>query len=1080
MVGVRFSGPDGRTEDSFSEKLIDLGHTLPNPVGTRIESAISDNFFLSCTDATLAKKSARKTSDNETPTSSVPRTSSRTKGVDASAIRWDDSQVEAETHRLGTKIWNQLSHRRASMFERRWWDDRILSAAMADESLKVQMFRFVDVLPRLKTHRDVTRHLQEYFLEVKEHLPFAIEMVRFGIEHLSPDSVLSRALAYNARSNATRMARRFIAGTSVSEVLSAITALRTQGFAFTLDLLGEAVISEAEAEAYQASYLELIDGLAPIVNAWPENAQTDFDHEGAIPRVNVSVKLSALVSHFRPMDVVGTSNAVKERLRPLLRKAREQQAYLHVDMEQYSYKNLTLEIFKQTLMEEEFRDWPDVGIVVQAYLPDAERDLAGLLEWSRNRGTPVWIRLVKGAYWDYETVVAHSRNWPTPVFQEKWESDDSYERLTKTLLENYTLLRPAFGSHNLRSLSYAVACARQLQVPEGAFELQMLYGMAEEQARVFSESGHRVRIYTPFGELMPGMAYLVRRLLENTSNDSFLRQSYDESVKIEDLLMKPADVAQKTARKKPFPLPEFVNEAVADFSREEVRDAMLTALETVGDELGEEYPIVIGGKAIHARPMMISRNPSNKKQVVGRVAAGNVDDAVLAIDTARRAFSAWSRTEVQYRSEYLELMANEMRQRRFELAAWQVIECGKPWAEADGDVCEAIDFCRYYAQQMRSLDAPQQMDLPGEENRYFYRARGVVVVIAPWNFPLAILAGMTAAALVTGNTVVMKPAEQSSVVAMKFLEIIQSSGIPDGVVSFLPGVGEEIGPELVGSPNVDCIAFTGSRPVGLAINEQAAASHISQVGVKHVIAEMGGKNAIIVDSDADLDEAVLGVSQSAFGYAGQKCSACSRVIVLEDAYEEFLARLIEAAKSLKVGPAEDPATDIGPVIDEDSAGRIQKFIEIGETEGRLVLGEVNPELAAKGYYVGPHIFVDVLPDAKIAQQEIFGPVLVVFKAKDMTEALAIANGTDYALTGGCYSRSPANLKRVRQEFAVGNLYLNRPITGALVGRQPFGGFKLSGIGSKAGGPDYLKHFLIPINVTENTLRRGFAPTTDVE
>jgi RHH-type proline utilization regulon transcriptional repressor/proline dehydrogenase/delta 1-pyrroline-5-carboxylate dehydrogenase len=1080
VVGVRFSGPDGRTEDSFSEKLIDLGHTLPNPVGTRIESAISDNFFLSCTDATLAKKSARKTSDNETPTSSVPRTSSRTKGVDASAIRWDDSQVEAETHRLGTEIWNQLSHRRASMFERRWWDDRILSAAMADESLKVQMFRFVDVLPRLKTHRDVTRHLQEYFLEVKEHLPFAIEMVRFGIEHLSPDSVLSRALAYNARSNATRMARRFIAGTSVSEVLSAITALRTQGFAFTLDLLGEAVISEAEAEAYQASYLELIDGLAPIVNAWPENAQTDFDHEGAIPRVNVSVKLSALVSHFRPMDVVGTSNAVKERLRPLLRKAREQQAYLHVDMEQYSYKNLTLEIFKQTLMEEEFRDWPDVGIVVQAYLPDAERDLAGLLEWSRNRGTPVWIRLVKGAYWDYETVVAHSRNWPTPVFQEKWESDDSYERLTKTLLENYTLLRPAFGSHNLRSLSYAVACARQLQVPEGAFELQMLYGMAEEQARVFSESGHRVRIYTPFGELMPGMAYLVRRLLENTSNDSFLRQSYDESVKIEDLLMKPADVAQKTARKKPFPLPEFVNEAVADFSREEVRDAMLTALETVGDELGEEYPIVIGGKAIHARPMMISRNPSNKKQVVGRVAAGNVDDAVLAIDTARRAFSAWSRTEVQYRSEYLELMANEMRQRRFELAAWQVIECGKPWAEADGDVCEAIDFCRYYAQQMRSLDAPQQMDLPGEENRYFYRACGVVVVIAPWNFPLAILAGMTAAALVTGNTVVMKPAEQSSVVAMKFLEIIQSSGIPDGVVSFLPGVGEEIGPELVGSPNVDCIAFTGSRPVGLAINEQAAASHISQVGVKHVIAEMGGKNAIIVDSDADLDEAVLGVSQSAFGYAGQKCSACSRVIVLEDAYEEFLARLIEAAKSLKVGPADDPATDIGPVIDEDSAGRIQKFIEIGETEGRLVLGEVNPELAAKGYYVGPHIFVDVLPDAKIAQQEIFGPVLVVFKAKDMTEALAIANGTDYALTGGCYSRSPANLKRVRQEFAVGNLYLNRPITGALVGRQPFGGFKLSGIGSKAGGPDYLKHFLIPINVTENTLRRGFAPTTDVE
>ena len=1028
----------------------------------------------------MAKKSAKKTAEEEPPKVSVPKPTPKTKSVDSVPVPFDADVVEAETHRLGNYVWQHLSRRRPSMFERRWWDDRILGAAMADESLKVQMFRFVDVLPRLKTHRDVTRHLQEYFLEVKEHLPFAVEMVRFGVEHLSPDSVLSRALAYNARGNAARMARRFIAGSNVGEVLTGVTALRKQGFAFTLDLLGEAVISESEAETYQKAYLDLIDGLAPVVNAWPENAQTDFDHEGAISRVNVSIKLSALVSHFRPMDVAGTSEAVKERLRPLLRKAREHQAYVHVDMEQYAYKDLTIEIFKQTLLEDEFRDWPDVGIVVQAYLPDAQQDLIGLLEWSRERGTPVWIRLVKGAYWDYETVISQSRNWPTPVFQEKWQSDDSYERLTKLLLENYTLLRPAFGSHNLRSLSYAVGCAKQLNVPAGAFELQMLYGMAEEQARAFSELGHRVRIYTPFGQLMPGMAYLVRRLLENTSNDSFLRHSYDENVKIEDLLMKPASLAKKSPPRAQPPQPDFVNEAIADFSRKEVRAAMAAGLEFVRDELGGEYPIVIGGKAIHARPMMISRNPSHKQQIIGRIASATADDAVLAIDTARRAFQGWSRTEVQYRAEYLELMAKEMRDRRYELAAWQVFECGKPWAEADGDVCEAIDFCVYYARQMRGLEAPIHVDMPGEENRYFYRPRGVVVVIAPWNFPLAILTGMTAAALVTGNTVVLKPAEQSTVIATKFLEIIQAAGIPDGVVSFLPGVGEEVGPELVGSPNVDVIAFTGSRQVGLSINELAAAPHGSQLGVKHVIAEMGGKNAIIVDSDADLDEAVVGVVQSAFGYAGQKCSACSRVIVLEDAYDEFLTRLIEAAKSLKVGPAEDPSTDIGPVIDEDSMTRILKFIEQAETEGRLVLGGVDAKLAIEGYYVGPHIFVDVLPEAKIAQQEVFGPVLVVFKAKDLGEALAIANGTDYALTGGCYSRSPANLKRVRQEFAVGNLYLNRPITGALVGRQPFGGFKLSGIGSKAGGPDYLKHFLIPINVTENTLRRGFAPPTETE
>ena len=1042
---------------------------------------------------TASKKSAAKTPEGQVPQSeeaaaNLIESPSKATAAKIVIVKSDgvidpawDAAVEEETQRLGRFVWGHLGRRRPSIFERRWWDDRIMAAAMADESLKVQMFRFVDVLPRLKTHRDVTRHLQEYFHEVKEHLPFAVEMVRFGVEHLSPESVLSRALAYNARANAARMARRFIAGSSVSEVLTAVTALRQQGLAFTLDLLGEAVITEPEAEAYQRSYLDLIDGLAPVVNAWPESSLADCDHQGTVPRVNVSIKLSGLVSHFRPADAKGTTVAVQERLRPLLRKARENHAYLHVDMEQYSYKDLTLDIFKQTLMEDEFRDWGDVGVVVQAYLPDSERDVAGLLEWSQQRGTPVWVRLVKGAYWDYETVVSASRNWPTPVFQQKWQSDDSYERLTKTLLENYRLLRPAFGSHNLRSLSYAIACAKQLKVPNGAFELQMLYGMAEEQARAFLELGHRVRIYTPFGQLMPGMAYLVRRLLENTSNDSFLRHAYDDGAQIESLLMKPTEAAKLTPVKPQPPVPEFLNEPVADFSQQDVREAMQEALEQVAGELNQTHAISIGGKAIHARPMLISRNPSSKDQVVGRIACATHDDTEAAIEAARRAFTNWSRTDMKYRAEYLELIASELRSRRYEMAAWQVYECGKPWAEADADVCEAIDFCRYYAQQMLRLDEPQHVDLPGEENSYFYRPRGVVAVIAPWNFPLAILTGMTTAAIAAGNTVVMKPAEQSSVVAAKLMEIMHSVGIPEGVVNLLSGIGEDIGPVLVGSPDVDVIAFTGSREVGLAINEQAAATHGSQHGVKHVLAEMGGKNAIIVDSDADLDEAVVGVMQSAFGYAGQKCSACSRVIILADAYDEFLARLIEATKSLKVGPAHLPSTDIGPVIDEDSVTRILKYIELAETQGgRLVLGEIDPKLSAKGYFVGPHIFVDLAPDSKLAQEEVFGPVLVAFKARDMSEALAIANGTPYALTGGCYSRSPANLKRVRQEFAVGNLYLNRPITGALVGRQPFGGFRLSGIGSKAGGPDYLKHVLIPINITENTLRRGFAPATTDE
>lgn len=1023
----------------------------------------------------MAKKRRKEATDPPSPADPTVTATLTPTTVDPPS----DERVETRTQELGRTVWTRWKRRQPSFFERRWWDDRILGVAMADESVKVQMFRFVDVLPRLKSHADVTRHLQEYFEEVQHHLPWAVELVKYGIEHVRPNSVLSRALAFNARMNAVRMAKRFIAGTNASEVITAIEQQRRSGFACTLDLLGEAVISEPEATAYQQQYLDLITGLAPTLNALPENPLADCDHRGPIPRVNVSVKLSALVSHFRPIDPDGTAAAVKDRLRPILRAAQEAHAYVHVDMEQYAYKDLTLRIFREVLEEEEFRTVEDVGIVIQAYLPDAERDLHQLLEWTQRRGTPVWVRLVKGAYWDYETVISGLHGWPIPVYQQKWESDNNYERLTRFLLEQHQWLRPAFGSHNLRSLSHALACARELKVPRGAYEVQMLYGMAGELAQVFADMGERVRIYTPFGQLIPGMAYLVRRLLENTSNDSFLRHSYAEDVSLENLLMKPAKAALMAPPAKPKPVPEFVNEPPSDFSRDETREAMLAALEQVADELGQDFGIVINGKQILNRPLLASLNPASKSQVVGRFACATVDDVETAIDAARRAFPEWSRVDVNYRAEYLELMAREMRQRRYELAAWQVYECGKPWAEADADVAEAIDFCMYYAQEMRRIDAPLAFDLPGEENRYFYRARGVAVVIAPWNFPLAILTGMTAAALVTGNTVILKPAEQSSVVAAKLMEIIHASGVPDNVIQFLPGVGEDIGPALVGSPDVDVIAFTGSRSVGLSINELAAQVHGSQHGVKHVLSEMGGKNAIIIDSDADLDEAVVGVMQSAFGYAGQKCSACSRVIVLAEAYDDFLKRLVEATLALTVAAPELPGTDVGPVIDQEAYERIRETIEQAKVDTPLVLGEpLPPSDVASGYFIPPQIFAPVDPHSPLAQEEIFGPVLAVIKAIDMNEALDIANGTSYALTGGCYSRSPANLKRVRQEFQVGNLYLNRGITGALVARQPFGGFKLSGTGSKAGGPDYLRQFLIPVNVTENTMRRGFAPPSD--
>jgi RHH-type proline utilization regulon transcriptional repressor/proline dehydrogenase/delta 1-pyrroline-5-carboxylate dehydrogenase len=456
-----------------------------------------------------------------------------------------------------------------------------------------------------------------------------------------------------------------------------------------------------------------------------------------------------------------------------------------------------------------------------------------------------------------------------------------------------------------------------------------------------------------------------------------------------------------------------------------------------------------------------------------------VAQAERAVGVAKAAFSAWRDTEPAKRADYLFRAADVMRRRRIELAAWEVYECGKPWREADADVAEAIDYCDYYGREMLRLAEPRHMDVPGEENVYFYEPRGVVVVIAPWNFPLAILCGMTTAALVTGNTVIMKPAEPSSVIGAKLMEVFQEVGMPPGVAAYLPGVGEEVGPVLVNHPHVDMIAFTGSRGVGLLLNRQAADMAPGQDHVKRVLAEMGGKNAIIVDDDADMDEAVRGVVASAFGYQGQKCSACSRVIVPEPLHDAFVHRLVEATRSLKIAPAEDPGSAVGPVIDEEAFHRIRAAIEQGKAEGRLVYAGDVGALAGEGYYVAPHVFTDVAPTARLAQEEIFGPVLAVLRCRDLTHALEIANGTPYALTGGLFSRSPEHVARVKREFRVGNLYINRRITGALVDRQPFGGFKMSGIGSKAGGPDYLLQFVLPRTITENTMRRGFAPAAEV-
>ena len=981
--------------------------------------------------------------------------------------------IEQRTKDIGRDIFSRLQTETPSVFHFAWWDEKILDWCMRDETVKVQMFRFIDVLPMLKTGEQVARHLQEYFLDHKEVFPIAVQ---WGLDFASHRSAAARAVALAVRRNTTRMAQRFIAGATPAEALATIRRLRRQQLTFTLDLLGEATLSEEEAAAYQQKYLNLLASLTAATNSWESVPLIDQDHVGALPRVNVSLKLTALYSQFDALAPEQSAEHVKERLRRIFRLAQEQGAFVTVDMEQYRYKDLTLRVFKEILEEDEFHAWPHAGIVMQAYLRETEQDAHDLLVWAKRRGAPIGVRLVRGAYWDYETVIARQRGWPVPVFTHKWETDENFERLVVLLLENYQHIRPAVGTHNVRSIAYTLAASQRLNLPAHAVEFQMLYGMGDAIKAALVQLEQRLRVYAPFGELIPGMGYLVRRLLENTSNESFLRQSFVEHVSVDALLRSPEEERSNMNGNDAVhaqPNDAFVNEPGLDFAQEENRRRFREALASVRAQFGRSYPLVIDGEAVTTQEILTSTNPALPHEVLGLVARADIPAAERSVAAAVRALAEWRSTPAADRAAFVSKAAEVMRARRLDLAAWIVFEAGKPWREANADVCEAIDFLVYYSREMVRLASPRRLGaLPGEINSYVYQSRGVAVVIAPWNFPLAILTGMTTAALVSGNTVIMKPAEQTSIIAAQLMAIFHDAGLPPGVLSYLPGRGEEVGEYLVAHPQTNLITFTGSLAVGLRINELAAHTQEGQRGIKKVIAELGGKNAIIIDDDADLDEAVLGTVASAFGYAGQKCSACSRVIVLEQVYEQFLNRLIEATRSLRIGPAEDPPTTIPALIDEEARQRVLRYIAIARQEGQIVLEMESPQ---EGYFIGPVIVTDISPQSAVVQEEIFGPVLVVLKARDFDEALALALAPPYALTGGVFSRSPAHIERAQQEFRVGNLYINRKITGALVNQQPFGGLGLSGIGSKAGGPDYLLQFLEPRVITENTLRRGFAP-----
>jgi RHH-type transcriptional regulator, proline utilization regulon repressor / proline dehydrogenase / delta 1-pyrroline-5-carboxylate dehydrogenase len=979
-------------------------------------------------------------------------------------------KIEARTQELGKKLFELSSESTMSLFDKGFWSGKMMDWSMQNHDFKVQMFRFVDVLPVLNEATQVNKHVKEYFLDEDTKVPMAMKAA-MGLA--STGGLIGKVAAGTIRKNVESMSEMFIAGENSQKALPALEKLWKNGLCFTVDILGEAVVSQEEAVDYQQRYLELVTGLSEKVKPW--NAQDLLERTGLgpTPRANVSVKCSSLYSQISSYAFRSSVDAVKERLRPIVDAAVERGVALNLDMEQVDYKDIILSVAEELFSEPQYKNYPHFGLVIQCYLRSALDDIERVIRFAKKRGTPLSVRLVKGAYWDYEVIKAKENDWPIPVFTQKAESDLNFERCTEKMISAYPHVLTALGSHNVRNLAYGMALAEAKGLPKESLEIQMLFGMADPFKKAVRSMGYRLREYVPVGEMLPGMAYLVRRLLENTSNEGFLRAKFVSGAGQEELLKNPihrikpeAAVAKNES---------FHNESPRDYAEAQNRERLNEALKKVTKLFPiKAYPVV-AGQRFENFEMGRHVSPLNSELVVSEYALSDKELAEKAAETALKAFKLWDLRPVEQRVGLVKKLAQTMRDRHEELMAVMMYEVGKTAPEADGDVCEAIDFCEFYAQEMIKLSQPDvRAHLPGESNIYCYKGRGPALVIAPWNFPLAILCGMAVAPLLAGNPVIMKPAEQSAGIAKILYDMMLEVGFPRDVVQFLPGKGEIVGAHLVAHKDVTIINFTGSQSVGLQIVETASRVLPRQRHIKKVVAEMGGKNAIIVDDDADMDEAVLGSLKSAFHFQGQKCSALSRLIVLESNYERFKERLVQGLQSMYLGSPLNAACKIGPVIDKDSQERLLGVIERNRSK-IIAQIEVSSELMREGNYVPATLFEESDFNSELGQAEFFGPLLCLFKVKTIDEAIERLNDTDYALTGGLYSRSPRNIQKFKDEAEVGNLYINRGVTGSIVSRQPFGGFKMSGVGAKAGGPNYLLQFLQPRTISENLMRRGFTP-----
>ncbi|MFQ5952666.1 MAG: bifunctional proline dehydrogenase/L-glutamate gamma-semialdehyde dehydrogenase, partial [Candidatus Omnitrophota bacterium] len=1152
--------------------------------------------------------------------------------------------------------------------------EQFIKIVSRDNYTKIKVLQFTSSLPFIRDNsRRVIQNLTEYFSGKRVICLFRVPVIILSkfckipiigkiFVHLSGRLIvcfIERVIA-----------KRFFIGENRKEAMETAGRMKDKGRKITVDVLGDIAHSQEDTDKYVDEYLDLLN--------------EGVDH--------ISLKLTNLYSELDPAAWQRSKQAIKMNLEKIIGLAKEKNAFVTFDMEYFTIKDITVEIFLDILKETEFDNF---SIAIQTYFKGKEslRDLERIITFSRELNADrsrdkliiPGVRLVKGANWDKDMAEAVQNGWPCPHYENKSETDISFEEGALYLLENIEYVRPYFATHNIRSMAWVIAQAEEHGISKGRFEFQFLYGMIpEEIVCMVDKLGYNVRFYAPYGAFLAGLGYLVRRILENSSSDSFIHNLHYTEKSINELLLDPRKIPHKQGpvmsgyekrdvsdhcqisedintglknlerishailreplpsvfsdrkeevsgifleyrdqmsnfaqramqsveslagreneyryiprgkgiviiedrnlslsqiavrfaaplaggntvfisiedqnaadyfkgvfqrakidagcieflfsskdkneehvqkrdldwisytgdeeRKKhfrrlcykdldgdrtvkrfifgitPFYLKEFImaktiaentmrKGCVGDYQnigglkgfnnipsvelyRPQNQKKMQEALETINETYNANrvYPLIIGGEKIETEDLHDSINPAEPRVSLGRVCFAVGDDVNKAVDAAKAACGEWSASAVEQRAEVLKKAAEILTGRRFELAALITAESGKAQEEALPEVDETIDFLNYYAIDAVRIQDDDSAIIHNERWKGYERQPyGVTAVIAPWNFPLSILTGMTAGALVMGNTVIMKPSEWTSVTAYELEEIFRDAGVPDGVLNYLPGKGELIGEALVSHPRVDMVVFTGSKETGLRIKNRAEENTAGRKDPKVVIAEMGGKNVIIIDDDADIDEAVEGVVASAFGYSGQKCSACSRVIILPGIRNVFEQKLKAKFQSMVIGnPCYDPGVRVGPLIDKEARKKVEYYLKIAGEEDLELL--ISRQIQSSGnsersdLYVDPVMYIiSNVKQSRLAQEEIFGPVLSLIYAKDFDEALKIANDTEFALTGGVYSQTPSHIQRAKEEFFVGNLYINQKITGAVVGRQPFGGYKKSGIGAK--------------------------------